>query len=174
MSFESVKKSGPIWECKQTGSKKENNITPLEPGDTSWIIGYYLGSEEVDNTNGNGKSTVHKIKMTKVGDEKHILGERDDSNEISIWGTGVLDDQMSRVGIGQLCKVVWEGKVAPKKGTNHYHTWDVLVDRTAEPYAPDTNIGNTTAAPVAEPEQASPAAAPAVTSEGDDDDDLPF
>jgi len=168
MSFESVKKSGPIWECKQTGKKKDDTLKALKPGDESFIEGYYLGSEEVDNASGQGKSVVHKLKMTKVGNEKHLIGEMDDSKEVSIWGTGVLNDQLSKIGMGQLIRVVWEGKVKPKKGSNPYHTWDTLVDKSAEPYQPDT--GNTAATPQQEPAEASPVAAP----EGEEDDDMPF
>jgi len=167
-NFESVKKGGPIWECKQTGKKKDNTLKALKADDKSWIIGYYLGSEEVSTK--NGTSTVHKLKMTKVGDDSHIIGDRDESNEVTIWGTGVLNDQLSKIGIGQLCKVVWEGLQTPKQGSNQYHGWDTLVDKTAEPYSPNTNVGDTTAAPQNEPAQASPAAAPVA----DEDDDMPF
>jgi len=171
-NFESVKKSGPTWECKQTGKKSDNSLVALTPSkEKSWIIGYYLGSEVI-STN-NGESTVHKLKMVKVGDKSHIIGEEEDSNEVSIWGTGVLNDNLKKIAPGQYIKIVWEGKAQPKKGSNPYHTWDVLLDKSVEPLAlGSSNVGNTTASPTQAVESSSPQSAPAVAVE--EDDDLPF
>ena len=119
--FKSVKgESGPIWECKQTGSKKEDNLKQLKAGDDSWIVGYFLGTETINGQNGD--SNVHKLKMDSVGNEDHIIGDLGENKEVSIWGTGVLDDAMSKIKPGQFICVEWKGKQKPKKGSNPYHT----------------------------------------------------
>lgn len=170
MAFESVKQSGPTWEPKQTGSKKEKNLTPLKANDKSYIDGYYLGSVAGQGPDQN--STVHKLKVTGVGDKKHIIGDVDKDNpEISIWGTNVLNDNISKVTPGQLIRIVWEGKKEPKRGGNEYHSWDVLIDKEAEPLAIGQAIGNASAPAPAEPQ--SSVAAPVATPE-EEEDDLPF
>lgn len=170
MAFESVKQNGPTWEPKQTGSKKDNNLVALEPTDKSYIDGYYLGSQTGQGPENN--STVHKIKMVGVGDKSHIIGDMEENQEVSIWGTNVLNDNISKAAPGQLVRIVWEGKKNTKTGGRSYHTWDVLIDRTAEPLAMGMPVGNTTAPAPAQP-QGNVAAAP-VTQEADEDDDLPF
>lgn len=160
--FESVKNdSSAVWEPKQTGKKKDATLKALEAGDASWIVGWYLGSKEISNN--NGTSVVHKIKMDKVGDENHIQGEMDaETKELSIWGTGVLNDNLGKITPGQYIKVLWEGKVAPKKGSNPYHTWDVLVNTSV----PALDLGG---APAVAEKTNQAAEIPA-----GDDDDLPF
>lgn len=170
MAFESVKQNGPTWEPKQTGSKKENNLVSLQPTEKSYIDGYYLGCQTGQGPENN--STVHKLKMVGIGDKNHIIGEMEESQEISIWGTNVLNDNLSKAAPGQLVRIVWEGKKNTKTGGRSYHSWDVLIDKTAEPLAMGMPVGNTTAPAPAQP-QGSVAAAP-VTQEADDDDDLPF
>jgi len=166
--FESVKQNGPIWEPKQKGNKKDNNLVALEPGKKSFIIGYYLGSQH--NVGPKNNSTIHKIKMTEVGDKSHLIGE-ESSDEVSIWGTNVLDDNISKAAPGQLIKIVWEGKKAPLKGGNEYHSWDVLISKSAEPMkvSNTAQASNAASAPVTE---STPASAPSVDKE--DDEDLPF
>ena len=168
--FESVKQNGPTWEPKQTGSKKGKDLKALEANDKSFIIGYYLGSKTGQGPQQD--STVHKIKMTKVGDKKHIIGEMDENQEISIWGTNVLNDNISKVNPGQLIKVLWEGKKEPKKGGNEYHSWDVLVSKNTEPMKVNV-AAQASQEPAKAVEKSSPVAAPVVESD-DDSDDLPF
>jgi len=166
--FKSVRgESGPIWEPKQTGTKKEDNLKALKPGETSWIVGYFIGTEVINGQNGD--SNVHKLKMDSVGDENHIIGEITDSKEISIWGTGVLNDAMAKIKPGQFICVEWKGKVKPKKGSNPYHTWDVGVNHNVEPLS----VGNAAVSTPAPAVSEAPAAAP-VDEAPADDDDLPF
>ena len=166
--FKSVKgESGPIWEPKQTGNKKDDTLKALKAGDTSWIVGYFLGTETINGQNGD--SNVHKLKMDSVGDEKHIIGDLEDSKEVSIWGTGVLDDQMSKIKPGQFICVEWKGKVKPKKGSNPYHTWDVGVNHAVEPLSVGNQAVSNPAPAVEENE-----AAASVADNGGDDDDMPF
>lgn len=158
----SLKSSGATWEPKQTGSTKTNNLTPLEPTEKSYIVGYYVGSEE--NVGPKNNSTVHKLKLETCGSKKSLISEDsiEKGDEVSIWGTGVLNDMiMKSVSPGQMIKIVWLGKKAPKSaGGNHYHTWDVLVNSSVEPIA---------VAGASVPEPVNQAA-----GMDDDDDDLPF
>lgn len=165
MAFESVKQNGPVWQPTQTGSKKESNLVPLVAGPTSFIEGYYLGCETGKGPDNN--STIHKLKGTKVGDAKHVTGEKSPSGEVSIWGTAVLNDNLSNVSIGSMIRIVWEGKKAPKKGGNEYHGWDVLVDTTVEPLKGASVAPSNAPAPAA----ASPVIDDAPEAEVDD---LPF
>jgi len=166
-NFQSVKQNGPVWEPKQTGSKKEKNLTALEAGKTSFIEGYYLGCQTGQGPDNN--STIHKLKVTKVGDKKHIVGERiEGSDEVSVWGTNVLNDNLSKISVGSMCRIVWEGKKESKKGGNEYHSWDVLVDSSVEPYTGSGMIGETAQAPANEVPETSP-----VETE-EEDDGLPF
>jgi len=167
--FESVKQNGPTWQPTHTGSKKEKNLKALVANEKSYIIGYYLGSQH--NQGPDNNSTIHKLKMTKVGDKSLLNGEVDESGEVSIWGTNVLNDNISKAAPGQLIKIVWEGKKEPKKGGNEYHSWDVLISKSTEPMkvAATAQSSNVAAAAVTE---SAPASAPSVEKE--DDDDLPF
>ena len=162
MAFESVKKKGPVWQPTQTGSKKESNLVALVSGPTSFIEGYYLGCETGQGPDNN--STIHKLKGTKVGDVKHVTGEKTDNGEVSIWGTTVLNDNLSKIPVGSMVRVVWEGKKQPKKGGNEYHSWDVLLDSSVEPYK---GAGITAPAEASVP-------APALDDAPAEDDDLPF
>ena len=46
------------------------------------------------------------MKGTKVGDVKHVTGEKTDNGEVSIWGTTVLNDNLSKIS-----KVLQEGNI---------------------------------------------------------------
>ena len=117
--FESVGKATRTWEPKQTGSTKTQDLKALEASDKSFIIGYYMGSESGIGKDGN--STAHKLEMTKVGDESMLIGEGD-SDEISLWGTGVLNNKITealergQMVQGSLIKITWEGKKTSKTG----------------------------------------------------------
>ena len=147
--------------------------------------GYYLGSQH--DAGPKNESIIHKIKMNDpsgAGDPAHINGSVEDSNnEVSIWGTGVLNDLMSKIKPGQYVRVQWLGKRDPKNPEgNQYHDWDILVDPEVEPLAMDA--GFKASAPAPAPATAEQEAAPETTEEGtpapaadggdDDDDDLPF
>lgn len=167
-NFESVKQNGPTWQPTHTGTSKENNIVPLEANEKSFIEGYLLGSTHEQGTKND--STIHKLKVTKVGEKTHVVGEREaGKDEVSIWGTTVLNDNISKVEPGKMIRVVWLGKKAPKKGTNHYHDWDVLVDHSVEPYSGPGVITNAAA-----PAAAVPASSPVAETAPEEDDDLPF
>lgn len=165
MAFESVKKNGPVWQPTQTGSKKDSNLVALKADDKSFIEGFYLGCETGQGPDNN--STIHKLKGTKVGNPTHVVGEKGDNGEVSIWGTTVLNDNLSKIPVGSMVRVVWEGKKQPKKGGNEYHSWDVLLDSTVEPYSGPGVVSNS-AAPAPEP------STPMIDDAPAGDDDLPF
>lgn len=174
--FESVKSNGTVWEPKQTGSKKENNLTALQANDKSWVKGYYIKTEEGVGPQNN--STVHSFKMTGVGDPNHLQGDPKDSNDIiSIWGTGLLNGELAeKVQLGQLCMIVWEGKKQPKKaGGNAYHSWDVLVNKNVEPMSinsVETEDDEDIAGEFEDNSDSPIMAAKEDSFDGDDDDDL--
>lgn len=168
-NFKSVKQNGPVWQPTHTGSKKGNDLVHLEANEKSFIQGYYLGCQTGQGPDQD--STIHKLKVTGVGDKKHLVGEMEKGQEeFSIWGTTVLNDNLSKVGIGKMTRIVWLGKKAPKKGSNHYHDWDVLVDETVEPYAGPGVVTASAQAPVSE----TPAQSPVLEESPAEDDDLPF
>jgi len=169
-NWTSVKESGATWEPKQTGSKKGEDLKALTANDKSIIDGYYIGS--VYDAGPKQDSTVHKIKMEAVGDEKHINGEVGVNGEINIWGTAVLNDQISKIAIGQYIRIKWLGKKQPKNpASNQYHNWEVFLDSTVPPmeiggasipHSSDNNLEQASVSPQTE----------SVGSE--EDDDLPF
>lgn len=177
MAFESVKTAGPIWEPKQTGSKKGGDLKAREPGDDSYIDGYYLGPKVIQGPNGD--STLHVMKMENVANDSLINGDLDDKKEVNIWGTGVLDDLLSKITPGSMVRVQWLGKKQPKRqGGNEYHDWDVLIDNEVEPI--QVGAAHSVDKKPAEQPAAPPAQEPAPQTSGagegsdEEDDDLPF
>jgi hypothetical protein len=174
--FEDVRRGGTIWEPKSTGKKKDNTFKELSPGEDSFIAGYYMGSEDGKGPKQN--STVHYLKLwykdgkPMVGNLKHLSGDpKETSDNISIWGTGVLNGNVAEVEPGRLLFIKWLGKAISKKGGDPYHNWEIKVHPTARievSVKKDTFVDEF----VAE-EEAIPAAANEESPFGEmDDDDL--
>lgn len=170
MAFESVKENGTIWNPCTTGKKKDDTLKQLEANDKSFMIGYYKGSKLISGTQGD--STIHKFQLETAGSKSHFSAEVDKGEEISVWGTGVLNEQMASVNPGSFVKVEWKGKVTSKKSGNPYHTWDVGVDRSVEPLAGAASFSADTV-DEGKAENAVSADNGGIDS-GDDSDDLPF
>lgn len=171
--FESVKGAGAIWEAKQTGSKKAGNLQPLQPGDDSYIIGWYLGSK---HGIGKNNSTIHGLKLKEVGNEAHIVGEMND-DKVNIWGSGVLDGLIAEnnIAIGQCIAIQWKGLKKTKDGANEYHDWDVLINNSVEPLGMEgATVKNDSPAPSAEPMNLGAEKDPGAAIMEEEDDDLPF
>jgi len=172
--------TGAVWEPKQTGKKKDNNLVALTPGDDSILVGWFMGSEH--DLGPKKDSTLHKIKIKTVGNEDHIQGELT-NDVVGIWGTGVLNNKIvdSSIQIGQCVAIKWLGKVAPKSGGNPYHTWDLLVPNDLTKYPPLGMNEMPSVSATSEPsmsEAAQQGQKDNVVPVGDvlssDDDDLPF
>ncbi len=142
--FVSVKQEESIfWIPSQTGSKKNGDYKSLEPTDKSYLIGYYLGVRHIETKDGKTKS-IHSFKVDKVGDPSHIDGDMPDNNELSLWGSVVIDDYMSKIKPGVFCRVKFLGSKTSKLG-NSYNLWDVGYKDSVEPMnvGSQQNIGNT-------------------------------
>lgn len=131
MAFESVKENGVIWNPCYTGKKKEGTLKQLDINDKSYLIGHLIGTRVISGGT-NGDSTIHTIKLDEVGDEDHLAEKVAKGDEVKVWGTNVLNDQMSQVIPGQFIKITLTGKVTSKISGNPYYTWDVGVDKTVE------------------------------------------
>ena len=82
-------------------NKIETEIWNPEEGDE--VSGNYLGvQEEV----GENKSNLYTIKT-------------DDSKQVGVWGSKVLDGKMIGLQIGQQVKIKFLGKVKPEKGKEY-------------------------------------------------------
>jgi hypothetical protein len=164
-NFTSVGGNSVNWEPKQKGSTKEKNLEALKSGKTSYIVGYYL--ETMHDQGKDGNSMIHKIKLVKVGDVKHLSGEAEEGDTVSIWGTGVLNDRMIKnVTPGECILIKWEGKVKSKAG-REYHSWDIMKDPNAEVIS----VGEQFSKPEGSPE---PAVTATEASGNSEEDDLPF
>lgn len=138
--FEVVNERATLWECKQTGSTKEGNLTKLKESEDSWVVGYYLGCDT--GLGQEKRSTAHKLKIFRkkdnslmIGSKKHLSGNPAETNDIiSMWGSNVLDGKIAEnVQPGQLIKVTWLGTKAPKSGGKHYHNWEIAVNHKVAP-----------------------------------------
>lgn len=172
---------GAIWEPKQTGSKKNKDYQELQPTDASYVIGYYLGSKQVE-TSGGKTSLLHTLRVIEVGDDNHVNGEMI-NNEVGIWGSGVLDSAIAKnIAVGQAVAIVWEGKeMNPKQGTNPYHKWKVMHNPSIEPLKMsamnlDAPVKSSEGVPAGAPAQQNTPepVAQKVSVDDEDDDDLPF
>lgn len=138
--FEVVNERATLWECKQTGSMKDGNLTKLQPSEKSWVMGYYLGCDT--GLGQDKRSTAHKLKVVRnsegkviVGDKSHLSGNPSETNDlISLWGSSVLDGKIAEnVQPGQMIKITWLGTKAPKKGGIPYHNWEVAINHKVAP-----------------------------------------
>ena len=99
--FKSLKNSGGDINVKWDG----------EPFD---IEGYYTSITE--NTGSKQNSTIYKLK-------------KEDGNELIFWGSAVLDDQMTKVELGDYIMIKYLGKAKSKAGSL-YHIFEVFVDES--------------------------------------------
>ena len=133
--FVDVSQFTPNWNPRSTGSNKEGNRQDLQPTEKSWIVGWYLGSRQVEINNKN--YTVHKILANRVGNPDHLAEPLPEGGqkEYEFFGTGVLNSQLAEhVQPGQYVQITWLGMTAPKKaGGSNYHNWKVGVSQQTEP-----------------------------------------
>lgn len=169
MAFESVRESGATWNPCTTGSKKDGTLKDLELTDKSYIIGYFTGSKH--DAGKSGEKTIHKIKLGEVGDPAHVNGDFSDGDELTIWGTMVLDDLMSKVNPGAWIKISWTGKKTSKRSGSTYHGWDVAIDRSVEPLSGATTFSSDN---VEASKTEAAVTVDSLDSLGEDEDDLPF
>lgn len=138
--FEVVQEKGTTWEPKQV-KDEDGDVKKLKANDKSWVAGYYMGS---DNNVGTNNSTIHKFKLLRqpdgkavIGDERHLKGDPSETgDQISIWGTGVLDGKIAEhVAPGQAVMVKWLGRKKPVKNPSGkpYHIWEVAVNHKITP-----------------------------------------
>lgn len=167
--FESVRGGGCVWEPKQTGSKKAGNLQKLTADDSSWLIGHYVSSKEVTTKAGEKPTTIHKLKLVKVGNPDHL--SEPDAEMVQVWGSGVLDKMIvENVQPGMLIKLQWLGIKLSQASGNNYHDWDVLVNTSVEPI----DVNGIMAEEQNEVQSVEPTAKPPVKASADGDDDLPF
>jgi len=178
--FENVQKGGTTWEPKSTGKKKDGTLKALPANEKSYIVGWYMGSEEGKGPKGN--STVHYLKLYRragqpvVGDVKHFSDDPANTDDnISIWGTGVLNARLiENVTPGQCIMITWLGVTPSKKpGGESYHNWEVKVNHKIESMAVTVkNLNNDLSSEFIDDD--APAAEPTVeevpTADFDDDD----
>jgi len=103
------------WTSKKS-SGKEVNFKFEKEDDT--LEGHFMGS--LHDVGSKGNSSIHTFK-------------KEDGSEVNIWGSFVLDDQLSGVAPGSLTRVVYQGLKKSKKGGNNYHDFEVLVNENVEP-----------------------------------------
>lgn len=183
--FEVVVTKSTTWEPKQTGSKKEGNLVKLEANDKSYVVGYYIGTEEIKMKD-NKTSTVHKLQILRgkdgkcmVGSSKHLSGDPKETNDVvTIWGTGVLDGKIAEnVQLGAAVKIIWKGATVGKSG-NSYHTWDIALNSSIEPLDLNAKYADADTSEF-DDDKESPVAAKtekvsAAIDDDFEDDDIPF
>lgn len=116
------------------------------------IEGYFFDVQENQGTDGN--STIYTLKQ-------------ENGENLSFWGSAVLNDQFSKFGIGTYCMVTYNGKKKSKTGKG-YHSFTVQYDDSdiMDLSANDPAVQNS---PVEEPQEA-----PAVNGGGDDIEEIDF
>jgi hypothetical protein len=157
MAFESVKEKGVSWNPCTTGRKKEGTLKQLN------LIGTRHGAGP------DGNSTIHTVKFDKVGDASHFSAEVEKGDEVQVWGSKVLNDDMAKINPGSYIKVEWLGLKQSKAG-NNYHAWDIGIDRTVEPLSGAASFSADTESK----DKVETAVAGDIESFEDDGDDLPF
>ena len=167
MAFESVKESGTTWNPCTTGRKKEGTLKQLTAGKKSFLIGYLIGTRHGAGPEGN--STIHTVKFDKVGDAGHFSAEVEQGDEVMVWGSKVLNEDMVKINPGAYIKVEWLGLKQSKAG-NNYHAWDIGIDRTVEPLSGAASFSADTESK----DKVETAVAGDIESFEDDGDDLPF
>lgn len=170
MAFEKVQKDLlPVWNPRYTGSEKNDDIKPLAVTKKSFIEGYLMDSVHEQGKDKN--TSIHQIKVTKVGDRAHVTGTKVEGKEdmCSVFGTLVLNSRLEQVAMGAMIRIVWTGKQKPQGGGKPYVIWDVLVDADVDPMdvAPKFSAPAKEATPEAKPE-------PAAAFDDDAEDNLPF
>ena len=175
--FDSVSQGGVLWEPKQKGSQKTNDLMQLQPTDKSFVVGYYIGMREIQ-TKGNGTSIMHSLTFDSCGDMSHLKEPVEQGSTVDFWGTQALNDSLATIEKGSFIRVKWLGKKESKSSGRPYSIWDVGVSNKIPPLSVSggssvSNQGNSS-------ETSNQAQGGATeTSSGFDDgnndeDDLPF
>jgi hypothetical protein len=94
------------------------------------IEGYYLGSKNVQTT--NGPSVIHVFQTAK-------------GNQ-GVWGTKKLNDNLTSKVTGKMTLVEYTGKVKIAGGKTQ-HTYNIMVDKTNVIEVPDLQAGSSDAGP---------------------------
>ena len=67
------------------------------------------------------------LRVSEGGEYKNKLYSlKTAEGEVVIWGTTNLDSKMSKVKVGQLVRISYEGS-SPAKNGKQFHTWKVAV-----------------------------------------------
>lgn len=113
--------AGEIWNPISV-KNADGTKTELKPTGDSVIEGYYLGG--TPNQGKDQNTTVHDFMVSSIGGKK-----LDEEKKLSVFGSHVLDDRLSKVRPGMYARVQWLGKKAPKTASGRpYQDWDVKWD----------------------------------------------
>lgn len=96
-------------------------------------VGIWKPEKENDEISG----ILTKVE-SEVGENKSMLYTLEvDGKPIGIWGSAVLDINMSAAKVGDLVKVVYLGKGESKGGKNPPKLFDVFIDYSARDKTPE-------------------------------------
>lgn len=133
------------WQSRKS-SGKEINFKFEKEGEE--LEAYYVGTLEGQGSEKN--SSIHTFK-------------KENGEEIVMWGSAVMDDQLSKVEFGGYVLIKYLGKQKTKSGGKQYHNFEVFEDTSAAKVE--------TEQPIAKKETAKTSVD---TSKEEEDDDLPF
>jgi hypothetical protein len=121
----------PTWNPTKGVKKYE----PSDGREDAYIMGYYLGSKEIDIPGNDKPSVLHTLKLDKVGNASDLNKEANEGDSVGFWGTAILNDEVNKnVSPGQMIMVKWNGKAEhSKKKDTYYHLWDLFVNTEVEP-----------------------------------------
>lgn len=112
------------------------------------FTGYYKGMKLVD---------------TKYGKDKPVYTfQTKDGNDVEIWGSATLNIAMTRIGLGNLTQITYQGLGEKKRGQNAAKLFDVAQDKAnrIEVTAPPVSFRDDYAADPIETEEEPDAASP--------------
>lgn len=138
------------WASRK-GSGKEVNFKFEQEGQE--LEGYYVGC--LENQGSEGKSTIHTFK-------------KEDGEEVSIWGSAVIDDQLSKVEFGGYVLIKYLGLKKAKTGGRSYHDFEVFEDTSAPKVESEAPVVSGSKPAASSKKQ------PVAVEEEEDEDDLPF
>lgn len=174
MAFESQKGNGEIW----NPTKDAEGDPRTEATKDDYLDGHFVDQK---NDQGEHNSTIYTIL-------------KPDGEKVNVWGTKVLNDQMTNIRKGAYIRIQWLGKKPTKAGalkkekqrlsTDSFHDWEVFVDNDVKPVAVQQSLGeqtfNGSGTGAAKKETPGAGNAKTATSSGRPDlsgeveDDLPF
>ena len=139
------------WQSAK-GADISFNWADKNAGDT--VEGHYFNVEHGKGEKGN--SSIYTLKQ-------------ENKENVTFWGSAVLDDQFSKIAMGSYVRVTYNGKVKSKSGSSQYHSFLVEFD--------PTDILDMSAGDPGEQPQEAPASQPqhpAPPKAVEEEDDLPF